>query len=268
MGVLSITRPNTHKQQVRPATFIVAVIVLIAAALFVSGVKVARADSMKIETGFASGYELVDPHVRLSDEAVAQGSFFYLSDRGFYAGIWASNNLDSFDSNFGDNSGAELDLIVGWAGEISHGVIVDIQAAEWLMPGSNNDFTVLHGKASRKFTFDTNHSIEPYVGLEGQWTDSDSIAIGHVGAIHRYTFDEVTLVNEARLNQFDGGMTTFVYLASVEIPLEKNVTLIPFYRSSYYFGSGDCVSFRCGPTVCDESDWNSVGGIKVALALN
>ena len=230
-------------------------------------IRPANADVMKIETGIGSGYEIMDKHVPISDEVVAQGSFFYVWDRGFYAGVWGSNNIDSFDSNFGNNSGAELDFIVGWAGDVSHGVTLNVSAAEWLYPGSSNDFSVLNGKASRKFSLETNHTIEPYVGLEGQWTDNDSVAIGHIGLIDRFTFREITLVNEGRFNFFDEGTKTFVYLASVEIPLRKGVALVPFYRSSYYFGSGDCIKVHCGPTICDHSDWDSEGGLKVSMTF-
>ncbi|SUI83453.1 Bacterial protein of uncharacterised function (Gcw_chp) [Shewanella putrefaciens] len=86
--------------------------------------------------------------VTQTDDAVAiQGGIDYSHDSGFYAGTWASN------VDFGDETSYELDLYVGYAGNITEDISYDIGYLYYGYPDAPGsiDFGELHGAVTWKW---------------------------------------------------------------------------------------------------------------------
>ncbi|AHE97948.1 TorF family putative porin [Thioalkalivibrio paradoxus] len=78
------------------------------------------------------------------DSAAIQGGIDFEHDSGFYAGTWASN------VDFGDDTGYELDLYLGFAGELANGIGYDVGYVYYAYPDSSEsiDFGEIYGEVS------------------------------------------------------------------------------------------------------------------------
>lgn len=65
-----------------------------------------------------------------NEEAAIQGGFTVTHESGLYVGTWGSS--------IGFNNGTEIDVIAGFAKEVSSGLTADIGATVYLYPGSSN----------------------------------------------------------------------------------------------------------------------------------
>jgi uncharacterized protein (TIGR02001 family) len=78
------------------------------------------------------------------DSAAVQGGIDYEHESGFYAGTWASN------VDFGDDTGYELDLYLGFAGEAGNGIGYDVGYVYYAYPDATEsiDFGEIYGEIS------------------------------------------------------------------------------------------------------------------------
>ena len=91
-----------------------------------------------------------------------QGGFDISFDSGLYVGTWGSNvNFGASDD--GNVASMEWDLYVGWSGDISEGVGLDLSFIHFEYPGDrdNLNYQELSGKVSfADFTLGVNYSNE------------------------------------------------------------------------------------------------------------
>ncbi|AGA33842.1 hypothetical protein TVNIR_2186 [Thioalkalivibrio nitratireducens DSM 14787] len=78
------------------------------------------------------------------DSAAIQGGLDFEHESGFYAGTWASN------VDFGDDTGYELDLYLGFASELGNGIGYDVGYLYYAYPDSSDsiDFGEIYGEVS------------------------------------------------------------------------------------------------------------------------
>lgn len=76
--------------------------------------------------------------------AAVQGGLDYETESGFYAGTWASN------VDFGDSTSYELDLYLGFGGELGEGVGYDVGYIYYAYPDApgSADFGEIYGELS------------------------------------------------------------------------------------------------------------------------
>ena len=77
-----------------------------------------------------------------TDEGFAtQGGFDINHETGIYVGTWGSNVKFLEDNTVepSDRADVELDLYLGYGGELDHGVSYDVQVTRYMYPGSGSD---------------------------------------------------------------------------------------------------------------------------------
>ena len=102
-----------------------------AAVLATTGVTTANAGEIEANVALSTDYIFRGISQTQNDPAIS-GGFDYSIDSGFYAGIWASN------VDFGGDASTEIDLYVGWAGEISENVELDLGYIYYAYPGDSS----------------------------------------------------------------------------------------------------------------------------------
>ncbi|MGB5569317.1 MAG: TorF family putative porin [Sedimenticolaceae bacterium] len=87
--------------------------------------------------------------------AAVSGGLDYAHDSGFYAGTWASN------VDFGDGSGAEVDLYGGFGNKLDNGLGYDVGATYYAYPNyDDSNFSEIYGSLSYKyFTAGINYTV-------------------------------------------------------------------------------------------------------------
>lgn len=120
------------------------------ATCLLAGASVAHAE-MEISANVALTTDYKFRGISQSDESPAlQGGFDLSFDNGMYVGTWASSvdfdtNGDGFDGSL------ELDYYVGWGGEVSDSVGVDVGILYYSYPGDNGpdgDYLEFYGSVS------------------------------------------------------------------------------------------------------------------------
>lgn len=83
------------------------------------------------------------------DSAAIQGGVDFEHASGFYAGAWASN------VDFGDGTGYELDLYLGFAGEVANGIGYDVGYVYYAYPDAPDDidFGEIYGEISYEMLY-------------------------------------------------------------------------------------------------------------------
>lgn len=132
-----------------------------------------------------------------------QGGLTYSHESGFYTGLWGSSISDKSWGNIGTD-GVELDLSVGYAGELGSGVGFDIGAVHYAYPGSQTrkapsgtdsteiyvgvSYEFLSAKYFRDIDWDSN-----YYSLDASFEVTDGISlIGGIGYADPDSGDSVT----------------------------------------------------------------------------
>ena len=109
----------------------------------------------------ASDYSFRGWSQTMRDPAI-QGGFDVSFDSGLYLGTWGSNvNFGASDD--GNVASMELDLIVGWSGELAEGVGVDVSFIHFEYPGDRDNLNYQELAASvsfSDFTVGVNYSPE------------------------------------------------------------------------------------------------------------
>ena len=77
-----------------------------------------------------------------AENTAIQGGFDYFHDSGLFAGVWGSN----VDFGAGDDAKVELDLYVGYWGEINEDLSYDVSVSRYTYPGTKgydyNDYSI------------------------------------------------------------------------------------------------------------------------------
>lgn len=153
-----------------------------------------------------------------------QGGFDIALDSGLYVGTWGSNvNFGASDD--GRVASMEWDLYVGWAGEITEGVGLDVSLIQFEYPGDRDNLNYQELAASlavADFTIGINYSPEylavadvsfiyPYVDYSYGFTDDVSLDL-HFG------FNQADSPNEDFFGESQGD-EYIDYSVSVSFPL-------------------------------------------------
>lgn len=135
------------------------------------------------------------------DAAGISGGIDYAASSGFYVGTWASN------VDFGDDASHELDLYLGFAGEINSALSYDLGYIYYAYPDSAEhdnsneyDFGEIYGSLTyQNFTFAANYGVNNddlaehvdsslYLSADGEFEISDGLTLNvHLG---NYSFDD------------------------------------------------------------------------------
>jgi len=139
--------------------------------------------------------------VSQTDNAVAiSGGIDYEHQSGFYVGTWTSN------VDFGDDTSAELDLYLGFGGELGQGFGYDVGYIYYAYPDSNQtnssneyDFGEIYGSLSYSyFSISANYGVNSddgaklydsalYISADAEFEVAEGLILGlHVGD---YSFD-------------------------------------------------------------------------------
>lgn len=89
------------------------------------------------------------------DPAV-QGELTLSHASGFYAGAWAST-VDSGDPD--DGISHELDLYLGWAGDLAEGVGLDLSVARAMYPGANDGYELDYTEFAANLSFAEHYTV-------------------------------------------------------------------------------------------------------------
>lgn len=106
--------------------------------------------------------------IESSGGAAVQGSLDWSSPVGVYAGVWASNTSPIFDGN-------ELDVYVGWAGDLGNGLGVDVGLVYYAFPEQDEvnadvDYAEIYGGLSLGGLSGSIYYTDDYFG-----TDDDGV---------------------------------------------------------------------------------------------
>lgn len=172
----------------------------------------------------------------LRDPAI-QGGFDLSTESGVYVGTWASN------VNFGDTS-MEWDLYIGWAGDLSEDVSVDVGFIYFDYPNDRDNFNYQELAGSVSFgavTLGVNYSPEylaaadvtflyPYAGYSHGFSDDVSLDL-HVG------FN----MADSPTGDFFGDSDEYVdYSASISFPVFGATMAIGLYGTDNEACGRDC----------------------------
>ena len=173
--------------------------ILFAACLVAAPAALAQAQEVSIEGNVAllSDYSFRGWSQTQRDPAI-QGGFDVAFGSGFSVGTWASNvNFGASDD--GDVASMEWDLYVGWSGEVSEGVGLDVSFIQFEYPGDreNLNYQEVAGSLSfADFTVGVNYSPE-YLAV-------DDVTFLYPYADYSYGFnDDVSLDLHIGLNMAD-----------------------------------------------------------------
>ena len=171
-----------------------------------------------------------------------QGGFDVAFASGFYVGTWGSNvNFGANDA--GDVASMEWDLYLGWSGEISEGVGLDLSFIQFEYPGDREglNYQEFAGSLSfSDFTIGLNYSPE-YLAVS-------DVTFLYPYADYSYAFNErVSLDLHLGLNMADSPGEDFFgdsdeyidYSASVSFPIAGATVAIGLYGSDADCGR-DC----------------------------
>lgn len=100
--------------------------------------------SATVDAGVVSDYRFRGLSLSDKDPAV-QGGLTVSTLSGFYAGVWGSTIKET-----AGGADAEVDLIVGYGGDIGNGFSTDVSLAYYLYPGDGN-IDYLEGNASLSY---------------------------------------------------------------------------------------------------------------------
>lgn len=111
---------------------------LLAALALAVAVPVQAADE---ESPFSGSLDFVSDYVfrgisQTNEDPALQLGLNYEFEGGFYIGGWASN-VDFVD---GDGADYEVDAYIGWAGDVTDNVAIDLQLVRYIYPGTNSGF--------------------------------------------------------------------------------------------------------------------------------
>lgn len=113
------------------------------------------------------------------DHPALQGGIGYSWENGLYVGGWASN----VDFGHGDPTDAEIDTFVGWNGDVSDQVNLDVQLVRYNYTGEPSGVNYAYNELVGKATIAENYSVtlgftndylntstnSTYLGLDGSW---------------------------------------------------------------------------------------------------
>lgn len=91
------------------------------------------------ESAFSGSLDFVSDYTfrgisQTNEDPALQLGLDYGFDGGFYVGAWGSN----VDFVPGDGADFELDLYLGWAGDITESVAIDLQLVRYIYPGTSS----------------------------------------------------------------------------------------------------------------------------------
>ena len=173
----------------------------------------------------ASDYSFRGWSQTMRDPAI-QGGFDVALDSGLYVGTWGSNvNFGAADD--GNVASMEWDLYVGWSGDLSDDVSVDVSFIHFEYPGDRENLNYQEFAASLAFgdvTLGINYSSE-YLAV-------DNVTFFYPYAQYSYGFnDDVSLDFHIGFNQADSPTEDFFgadqgdeyvdYSAAISFPLAK-----------------------------------------------
>lgn len=180
----------------------------------------------------------------LHDRPVLQTSVTAATPSGVYANIFHSVGLDDgdLDSNFGD----EIDVAIGWSGDIAGLVTLDANVAYYdiheLFHMPQGDIVVPYATLTRAWKLG-NHTLKPRIqewGFIPAYGDSGAAtSLTGLGLKHEWKiFDFLTLTQEADAKHDNGGSpdTDSGWLVDYSIglswPITEHITLeVPGFRA-------------------------------------
>lgn len=108
------------------------------------------------------------------DHPALQAGAGYSWSNGFYVGAWASN------VDFGEDTDAEVDTFVGWNGDVSDTLNLDVQLVRYNYVGEPDGVDYAYNELIGKLTFAENYSV--MLGYTNDFlaseTDSIYVAVG------------------------------------------------------------------------------------------
>lgn len=173
------------------------------------------------------------------DDAAVSGGIDYNSENGFYAGAWTSN------VDFGDGSGSEIDLYMGYTGTLSN-IEYDIGYVIYKYPASGfeeSDFSEVYINTSFN-----NFTLGLALNVNSDIDDDQAFGTGDIYTYASYSFE---LPQEYSLT-LTGGIYTFdedeaVYgdsdYSHVQLDISKNDFTLSVSKASEESGSDDIKVF-------------------------
>lgn len=111
----------------------------------------AEESAWAVEGNVAAMTDFVWRGISQTDRGPAlQGEIVISHTSGFYVGAWASN-VDFAEP--GDGINKEIDLYIGWAGELADGLELDLSATRAMYPGANEGYEADYTEVAAKLSF-------------------------------------------------------------------------------------------------------------------
>lgn len=110
------------------------------------------------------------------DHPAIQAGAGYSWSNGLYVGAWASN------VDFGDGTDAEVDAFIGWNGDLSDNVNLDVQLNRYNYVGEPDGVDYAYNELIGKLTFAGNYSATLGYTNDFLATDTDSIYVAVGGS--------------------------------------------------------------------------------------
>lgn len=110
------------------------------------------------------------------DHPAIQAGAGYSWSNGFYVGAWASN------VDFGDDTDAEVDTFIGWNGDLSDSVNLDVQLNRYNYVGEPDGVDYAYNELIGKLSFAENYSATLGYTNDFLATETDSIYVAVGGS--------------------------------------------------------------------------------------
>ena len=161
-----------------------------------------------------------------NEEPAIQGGFDVNHDSGLYVGTWGSNVkfLEGAAVNPEDRAHIEIDLYIGYAGELRNGITYDVKAGHYIYPGADSSLEY----DMTEFNLTLGYSLPQGTELSAVYDYSPEFA-GAVGSAHHYMLGAT--------HGWDNGLSLGAHLGRQQISDNAN---FGFDDYTYY---GASVSF-------------------------
>jgi hypothetical protein len=186
----------------------------------------ALAQAPVLTTEILSGYLLAESNYLVTGRPVVQTDIFLPSERGLFADIWDSHQLQQPGRLFGA-TGDEVDLTGGWNGPIGD-YQLRAQVAWWDIASSGNNFGDAKLTLRRRFG-----NWTPLAGIEDELIipRRKHIAFVHLGTEVAFTAFRLPVQERITVSWLDVGRVTIANVISTKITLGA-IAVSPILRVS------------------------------------
>jgi uncharacterized protein (TIGR02001 family) len=193
---------------------------------------------VSMNVGVTSNYMWRGVTQTIGDTSVS-GGIDYSSENGFYAGAWTSN------VDFGDGSGSEVDLYVGYAGTLSN-IDYDIGYVMYVYPTNGfeeSDFSEMYFNTSFN-----NFTLGLALNVNSDIDDDQAFGTGDIYTYASYSFElpqEYSVTLTGGIYSFDENEA--IYGDSdynhVQLDISKNDFTLSVSKATEESGSDDVIVF-------------------------